>query len=443
MQLTKNELVKAIDGKAIRIPENDFEIGGISIDSRTIKPKEVFFAIKGERYDGHDFLNEVHEKEGLFSVVERDIGRNAVLVKDTRIALSQLASFYRNKFTPLTVAITGSNGKTTTKRLTSLVLERKFNVLVSPRSYNNDIGIPLTIFKLRSECEILLLEFGMNYRGEIRHLSEVAQPKIGVITNIAPVHIGNIGSLEEILTEKLEATSFCHTVFINADDNMLMKAIEDLKRRKRVITFGIKKGDVKARDITLTVDGSIFKVDETEFFLSLIGRYNVYNALVSIAIGDELGIDRKEIATALQKAVPEEGRDRRIRIGDILIIDSTYNSNPVSLLSVLETLKLLKGRKIAVLGDMLELGEEAVRFHKEIGKRLNEFDIRALFTYGELAQVFAKETNLPSVSSYNDVSNLVSSLKCFVKAGDVILIKGSRKMKMERVVEGLGVGRKA
>lgn len=440
MQLTKNELIKAIDGKSVGIPENDFEIGGISVDSRTIRRNEVFFAIKGENYDGHSFLSEVEQKGGLFSVVEKVVGRNVVLVKDTRVVLSQLAVFYRNKFSPLTIAITGSNGKTTTKQLTSLVLEKRFNVLTSLHSYNNEIGVPLTIFKLQSKHKVLLLEFGMNHRGEIKHLSEIARPGIGVITNIAPVHIGNFGSLEEILQEKLEIASFSHTVFINADDDMLKKVIKDLRRRRKVITFGIKDGNVRAENITLTLDGSIFKVNKIRFSLPLMGRHNIYNALVSIAIGDELGIDRKEIATALQKVVPEAGRDKKIRIKDILIIDSTYNSNPVSLVTLFKTLRFLKGRKIVVLGDMLELGKEAVQFHREIGKRLTEFDIQALFTYGELAREFTKEANLSRVSSYDDIPRLVYDLKSFIKAGDVVLIKGSRKMRMERVVEQLGKG---
>jgi UDP-N-acetylmuramoyl-tripeptide--D-alanyl-D-alanine ligase len=280
----------------------------------------------------------------------------------------------------------------------------------------------------------------MNRRGEIRHLSEVAKPGIGVITNIAPVHIGNFASLEEILTEKLEIASSSHTLLINADDDMLKGVIEDIKKKKRVITYGVKDGDVRAEDITLSPDGSRFRVNKTSFFLPLIGRHNMYNALVSIIIGDELGIDRKKTAAALEKAVPEEGRDRKIRIGDILIIDSTYNSNPVSLVNLLETLRLLKGRKIAVLGDMLELGEEAVQFHREIGKKLSEFDIQALFTYGKLAREFVEDASVPFISSYDDISYLAYDLKGFVKAGDIILIKGSRKMKMERVVGELGKG---
>lgn len=439
MQLTKNELIGAIEGKVVGMPENDFEIGGISIDSRTIAPNEVFFAIRGERYDGHDFLSEARQKGSLFSVVEKDTGGDVVLVKDTRVALSRLASFYRDKFSPLTIAITGSNGKTTTKQLTSLVLERGFEVLTSPRSYNNDIGIPLTIFKLRCDCEVLLLEFGMNHRGEIGHLSEITKPAIGVITNIAPVHIGNLGSLKEILNEKLEVASFSHTVILNADDDMLREVIKDLGRKKKVITFGIENGDVRAEDITLTPDGSTFRVDKTRFSLSLLGKHNVYNALVSIVMGDVLGIDRNETVNALKRAVPEGGRDRKIRIGNIIVIDSTYNSNPVSVVTSLDTLRLLKGRKIAVLGDMLELGEEAAQFHREIGKRLSEYGICALFTYGELAREFTKETDVPTVSSYNDISMLASDLKDFVKAGDILLIKGSRKMKMEKVVEEMGV----
>ena len=436
MQLTTNELIKVVEGKAIGISYDNIEIAGISVDSRTIRKNEVFFAIKGEKYDGHDFLDEVQEKEGVFSVIEKDENSRGVLVKDTKLALCHLARYYRSKFKPLTIAITGSNGKTTSKRLTNLVLRQRFNVLSSPRSYNNEIGVPLTIFKLQKENEVLLLEFGMNHKHEIKHLSDIAKPDIGVITNIAPVHIANFSSIDEILREKIQLARSCNTILLNADDDMLMGALEDINSKK-VITFGIKTGDIRAVDITLDKSGSKFKLNNNDFFLPLFGKHNIYNALVSIALGDILGVGRTNSMFALMKATPENGRDKQIYINNSIIVDSTYNSNPVSLISSLEGIRLIKGRKIAVIGDMLELGKKSTQYHREVGKRLKELDIQALFTYGELAREIAEYAMLPFISSYYDIDKLIRELKKFIIDGDVILVKGSRKMKMERVVEEL------
>ncbi len=435
MMLKTRELIKAVCGKSVGVMD-DFEITGISVDSRTIKKGEVFFAIRGERFDGHDFLDQAIERGGRFSVVERGELTKGVIVDDTRIALCRLARYYRKKFNTFTIAITGSNGKTTSKGLTHLVLEKKFDVLASPRSYNNEIGVPLTVFRLRVKNEILLLEFGMNNRGEISHLTEIAEPAIGVITNIAPVHIGNFSSTEQILKEKIQIAKTCSTIILNADDHMLNGVLERLSN-KRILTFGIDGGDIRARDVYLSDSGSRFTVDDARFYLPLVGKHNIYNALVAIAIGDILGVERKRIVNALKKAAPEDGRDRLIKMDNFKIIDSTYNSNPVSLVSSIESMRLLRGRKIAVLGDMLELGKDASRFHREIGKRLKELGVEALFTYGELAKQIAEETEIAHISSYNDLSKLLFDLKEFIEDGDVVLVKGSRKMGMERIIEGL------
>ncbi|MCD5383698.1 UDP-N-acetylmuramoyl-tripeptide--D-alanyl-D-alanine ligase, partial [candidate division WOR-3 bacterium] len=429
MKLTTNELISAIDGRPGGNPE-DSKITGISTDSRTISEGEVFFAINGVSYDGHNFLNQVRQKGGLFSVVERKIGKNIVLVKDTKKALLQLARFYRRRFTPLTIAITGSNGKTTTKYLVNLVLKKKFKTLMAPKSFNNEIGVPLTLFNLTTEHEVLVLELGTNHKGEIRVLSEIVQPDIGITTNIGPAHIGNFSSLEEILSEELEVSSFSKTVLLNGDDRMHRDVLIE---GKRVIRFGLKNGDVRAEDIEITEDGSRFRVDDDRFFIPLFGRHNIYNALVAIIIGDILEVEREETLSALKEATPIKGRDAIIHTSGITLIDSSYNSNPAALLAMLEAMKGLKGRKIAVLGDMLELGEKAEFFHQEIGKKLPQFGIKALFTYGEIAKLFGDKV-YPTFS-YNNITSLILNLKDFIKKEDIILIKGSRKMKMERIVE--------
>ncbi len=431
MKLTQDELIKATGGTEVDI--KDTVIGGISIDSRTTKPKDVFFAIKGERYDGQDFVKEAEKKGCLFSVVERNIGRNAVVVKDTKKALYDLAFFYRRKFNPLTIAITGSNGKTTAKNLTYAVLKRRFNVLVSPKSYNNNIGIPITIFNLKESHQVLLLELGTNHKGEIGSLCELVSPKIGVITNIGPAHLENFSSIEEIFKEKIALANACQIILLNGDDSMLSRFSDD---NKRVIRFGIKNGDIKAEDVKITPLSSTFRVDRDIISLLLAGRHNIYNALAAIKIGNILEIKRSEIKDSLKEVTPIEGRERVIQRNGIIIIDSSYNSNPDSLLAMLLCLQNFSGRRIAVLGDMLELGRKSAALHRKIGSQLTKFGVDVLFTYGELAEEFG--AGFSNVFSYKDIERLIKALKNFTNKGDVVLIKGSRKMGMERVVEEMG-----
>ena len=460
-QISLDKLAKVTGGEILPGPSaGDQVIRGISIDSRNIDKGSLFVAIPGERFDGHQFVRQAVDKGARAVIMAKDkreaagqevLKKAAVwLVEDTKKALRDMASWYRGKFDIPTVAVTGTNGKTTTKDMIAEVLSSRYQVHKSPHSYNNLVGVPLTIFQLNSHSEALVLELGMSSPNEIAILTRIAHPDVGVITNIGPAHLESMVSVERIARAKFELPenmSSPKTLVLNADDLILAKRIKQKKKDEQVISFGIEsQADFAADKIGLNGDGHItFRVNkDLTIGLRLLGRHNVYNALAAFAVGRLKEVDPQEIKRSLEKYNPPDLRMELVRIGNIRVINDSYNANPVSMEKALETQKSIQtsGRKIAVLGDMLELGEKGPDFHLEVGRKAVQSGVDLLVVVGELAGFIgrgAREAGMSSdqVLAFDNNEKVSLYLLENLRDGDLLLVKGSRKMKTEEVVLSL------
>jgi UDP-N-acetylmuramoyl-tripeptide--D-alanyl-D-alanine ligase len=460
-EIKLTELVRVVEGETPNsTPITDQLLGGISIDSRKVEPNNVFVAIPGEQFDGHSFIGDAVNKGAKTVVIDREkkdivppevYGKSAVImVSDTKKALRDVALWYRNKFRLPVVAITGTNGKTTTKDMIARVLSSKLRVLKSPESYNNLIGVPLTLFQLDPGYEALVLELGMSSPGEISILTKICQPQIGVITNIGPAHLESMQSMQRIAKAKFELPDNMpspKTLVLNADDRILAKRITPAEPDEKVISFGVKKkADFTADRIEANGNGYIsFRVNQnTQVKLSLLGWHNVYNALAAFAVGRLLGVEESKIKEKLESFSPSKLRMELVTIDNVRIINDSYNANPVSMEKALETLKSIRtfGKKIAVLGDMLELGDTGMDFHLQLGRKVVQSGVNLLITIGELARFIgegAREAGLRSNDVINFENNQEASLYLLenLKPGDLVLVKGSRKMRTEEIVLSL------
>lgn len=455
-----NELLNASCGRLIG-QKKDITAKGISIDTRTIQPLEAFIAIKGKNFDGHNFIEEALKKKAsciilqkgcIFSGSKKGLlkAKDTVFieVKDTVQALGNIAKFQRDRFDIPVIAITGSNGKTTTKEMTSWVLSKKFNVLKNIGTENNQIGLPLTLLKLTSRHDIVVLEAGSNHYGEIGYLSGICSPNIGVITNIGPSHLEYFKDLEGVLKEKstlLNSLNSPGIAILNADDMFLRKKL--LKAGKDTNPFGIGIGfacDFSASDIAHTKEGMSFLVNNKfPFSLKTLGRYNIYNALNAISVARLLGLEYQDISNALSAFDFPCGRLNITEFNDVHFINDTYNSNPLSLKQALEALRELdvKGRKIFIMGDMLELGDKEEFFHEQAGQNAAKV-CDAFIAVGSLSSVAAKAAavcgfDVKNIFTCNTSAEARKIL--FTKISplkeDVVLVKGSRSMKMEEVLK--------
>jgi len=456
-RLTVKEVIRAVRGKLI-CGSQQGEISGVSIDSRTIKRGEIFFALKGERFDGHDFLQEAIEKGAKAVVVSKKkkfAAKIAIIrVSHTLTALQELAKFYRQKFNPVVVGITGSNGKTTTKDMLKAFLLSKYRVVATPGNYNNIVGLPLTIFEISPETEFLVLEMGANHAGEIKRLAEISLPQMGVITNIGATHLQFFRCISNVLSAKMELVQLLPPqgkIVLNIDDLHLRSQFKKIKRE--IITFGINpQADVRANNVIVNSPGEkerlSFSVyagrDRKEFDLYCLGRYNIYNALAAISVAKQFGISLSLMVDVLRKFKFPKLRMEKLRYGEVTIVNDAYNANPTSVKAVLsEFISFFPSRrKIVVLGDMLELGRMSRKFHEEIGKIVATSPIYSLVTIGEdagfIAQAAGKwgmEKN--NIFSFKDKKFASKKLKELLKPKDAVLIKGSRKMGLEEVTEYL------
>ncbi|MDI6839750.1 MAG: UDP-N-acetylmuramoyl-tripeptide--D-alanyl-D-alanine ligase [bacterium] len=440
-----DDVLKATYGHACGIAAN-MKISGISTDSRTVKRGDLFVALKGNRVDGHSFVKNALKRGAVCAIVEPHFKvqsakckMQVIVVENSLQALGDLATYYRSLFSIPIIGITGSNGKTTSKELTALCLSTRYHVLKSKHSFNSLIGLPLTLFNLSKAYELGVFEMGTNQPGEIERLTSIAKPRIGVITNIAPTHLTGFKTIECVLHEKLKILTVVDTIILNADDPFLFKVNTD----KNVFKFGIKHGDLRAKIIN-SINGIEFEVMRVNFKLPLFGIYNVYNALVALSVGLQFGIDLKEMSESLSKVRALPHREKIIDINGIRLIDSTYNANPVSMKLALEELKKYSSsRRIAILGDMLELGSDAYKFHRMIGKSLEKFGIDVIIGVGDLAQGYVEASGLKDRFHFSYLSQakaceckvIIKFLKGFIRSGDIILVKGSRAMGMEKIVK--------
>jgi UDP-N-acetylmuramoyl-tripeptide--D-alanyl-D-alanine ligase len=463
--LTLEEVLKATGGKLLQGEKNTF-FQGISTDSRTLSEGELFIALKGDRFDGHHFTLEVLEKKAGGVVIEEDkIGdirwngyrsRAVIAVKDTLSALGDLAHDWRRKYRTPVVALTGSNGKTTTKEMIAACLETTFPVLKTKGNLNNLIGLPLTLLTLTEKERVVVLEMGMNVPGEIRRLTEIAEPDIGLITNIQKVHLEGMGNLEKLKEEKGELFRKMRrdgTILVNQDDPRVIDLAAHYVGQK--ITYGIERpAEVMAKEIKLKgVGGTSFTLimehEAREIHLRLLGRHFVPNALSAMAVSCLFGVEVKQAKEALENFQPFPMRMEVIPLkGGKTLINDAYNANPTSMELALETLVETKGggKAIAVLGDMLELGNFTKEAHEQLGKKVSELSIDFLLALGEEAPVVVESAirhGFPAergkvVESHSEA---ISFLRKMIQIGDWILVKGSRKMAMEKIVEDLQDGR--
>jgi len=440
------ELLEATQGRLLSGSGGAF-VKGFSIDSRSIKKGEAFIAIKGEKFDGHDFIPRAI-KNGASCVItqreEKKKGAAFIRVKDTTKALGDLASFNRKRFSDIPViAVTGSSGKTTVKDMIAWVFSKKFKVLKNEGTKNNHIGLPLTLLKLDSSYDMAVLEIGTNHFGEVEYLSSIAQANIGVITNIGPSHLEYFKSLKGVLREKYALVKQLNKpaiLILNADDNFLRK--QALKRQIMpfIVKVGLKeRSDFFASGIKFISGKPSFMVNQRfKFALNALGYYNVYNSLLAIAAARAFGLGYREIASSLSKFRLPKSRLNFIEIKGIRFIDDTYNSNPLSMRQALEVLENLpaKGRKILVMGDMLELGSSSRPLHTEVLKdalRLSD----TLITVGALTKsCLDKKTksknNIFTCKTSSEARGILFG-NVGVNSGDIVLVKGSRGMKMEEV----------
>jgi len=433
------------------------EFTGISTDSRTIKSGELFIPLMGENFDGHKFIQKAIEKGAtgyLSSSDNIDIPGESIRinVKDTLKAFQDIAHNYLKKFHIPVVAITGSNGKTTTKDILAHLLSQKYKTLKSMKNYNNEIGVPKTVMQLTCDTEVLIVELAMRGAGQIRELASIVRPDIALITNIGEAHFELLGSVEAIARAKSEIFEYLTSdgfAVLNADD----KWYRWLSGRSpaTVISYGmeneatvklIEKKDLglKGFDIKVRIENRKFS-----FHLPLLGIHNIYNSLSAIAVAHCLRLSSRQIAQGLESLTPSDKRMEVIQSqGGWTILNDSYNASPTSTGYALDIMRKLPctGRKIAVLGDMLELGEIARKSHRETGAKVKEYGIDYLLVKGELGAEIANGAKMSGMNAgrvvkFENNKQIYEKLKSIVRKGDIILIKGSRLMKMEEIAEKL------
>jgi len=462
--LTIEEVLRATGGKLLQGSENVFQ--GISTDSRAIAGGELFIALRGSRFDGHHYALEALEKKAGGVLIEEDkVGdirwngyrsRAVIAVKDTLAALGGIARSWRRKYNTPVVALTGSNGKTTTKEMIAACLETTFPILKTKGNLNNLIGVPLTLLTLTEKERVVVLEMGMNVPGEIRRLTEIAEPDVGLITNIQTVHLEGMGSFERLKEEKGELYRRMRrdgTILVNQDDARVVDLASDYPGQK--ITLGIEHpADVMAKEVRLNgAEGTSFTLilegEVVEIHLALLGRHFIPNVLSAMAVACLFGVEVKEAKKALENFQPFPMRMEVVPLkGGKTVINDAYNANPYSMEFALETLVEVKGkgRTIAVLGDMLELGNFTKEAHQRIGQKVSQLSIDFLLAMGEEAPVVVESAirygfPMERARVVESHSEALSILGQIIQNGDWILVKGSRRMAMEKIVEGLREGK--
>jgi len=442
----------------------------VCTDSRQAQAGDLFFAIKGEHFDGHDFLNEVAAK-GVAAVVvarasrpsgEKHTGRMPVpppeyavlAVDDPRAALGRFAAAYRREFDLPVVCVGGSNGKTTVKELIASALRQKLATLWSEASFNNDIGVPLTLLRLEKSHQAAVLEAGTNHPGELAPLVNMIQPKYGVITNIGREHLEFFGDVAGVAEEEgrlAELLPADGRLFVNDDNEWTEKIVR--RTRAGVVRVGLgERADWRAKGIRPDKNGVTFRVDAPkiewngEYRINLLGKHQVTNALFAMAVSEELGLGRPAVRDGLAGCKPAKMRLQFWEAGGVRVLDDTYNANADSALVALETLcdLPLQGRRVAVLGDMNELGAHSEAAHAEVGRRAAELGIGQLFAVGKMAPVTARaarDAGLNRVIEFADVETAMAAVKSFLKTGDVVLLKASRAVRLERIAETLKAGK--
>ena len=446
-----SEIVEATGGTLLH-GDPDATFIDISTDTRVIKPGMLFVALKGDSFDGHNFVEAAFSSGAAGCVVSRemDADGNVILVKDTLKALGDIAAFYRNQFSIPFVGITGSVGKTTTKDMIACALSAKYNVLKTQGNFNNQIGLPLTLFRLTDEHEIGVTEMGMSGFGEIDALAGMVKPDTAVFTNIGLSHIEKLGSRENILKAKTEMLNHLQPdgfVVLCGDDDMLWSLKDSLAFSH--VYYGVenKACDIFATDISTTdTKETTFTIregnDSLKVTIPVLGEHNIKNALAAYATAMHHGVDRAAFVTAMRNFVPGKMRQNILEVSGITVINDCYNASPSSVEAGLKILSQIdkNRRKIAVLGDMLEMGKWSVDAHALVGKMVVDNKVDYLVTVGKNSVHIAKGAEEAGfakdhVISFETNNQVIAYLDTLLTTGDIVLVKASRGMKLEEVVE--------
>lgn len=449
-QLSLRDLMQATGGCLSAVPSPDRPFDRISTDSRSIQPGSVFWALRGERHDGHDFISHAQQHGAILSVASATRSPipsgPTLLVDDTGRALMDFARWYRETLDALVIGLTGSVGKTTTRDLIHLALASEFEGIRSRWNFNNTIGLPLSLLDADHRHEYIVLEMGAGRVGDIAELARIASPEVGVITAIGPAHLQTFGSLQGViqgkgeLLESLPPSGFA----VLPGDDMILRQMAD--RAPCPVIF-VGEGDdnhLRASRVRASFEGLQFRVDGIDFSVPICGRHHLTNALCAIAIAREIGIRLPSVAQGLERFEPIDGRCKMQAIGPWTVIDDTYNASPLSVAAAARMLVDMEmpgiGRRVLVLGDMRELGEIANEEHRRIGTMAASLKIDLVLACGIHADAVAEGAEHAGMDPHRiavapDVELSKAVLDCWLEPGDVVLVKGSRVMRMERIVE--------
>ena len=425
---------------------NDRKFTGVSTDTRSLREDELFFALEGPNFDGRDYVNKAGASGAAGAVVKSktDASLTQITVDDARLALGRLAAAWREQLAATIVGVTGSNGKTTVKELIKACLQQQGPAFATRGNFNNDIGMPLMLVRIKKEHRFAVLEMGANHAGEIAYLASLAKPAIAVITNAAAAHLEGFGSIEGVSQAKgeiLQGLGRDGIAVLNADDDYFSywaSQVED----GQVVSFGLGAGaDVCAVDIETGVDGSSFKLQlpdaEQAIDLPLVGTHNVRNACAAAAVAHVCGVAPADIKTALESVAPVGGRLQPLSgCNGATLFDDTYNANPLSVVAAAEFLASLPGDNWLVLGDMKELGDDAAGMHRAVGEAARDCGIDRLFVIGELSRNTVEGFGEHG-SWYSNADALIDDLSTALSSSVNVLVKGSRSMRMEIIVEAL------
>ncbi|SCC13947.1 UDP-N-acetylmuramoyl-tripeptide--D-alanyl-D-alanine ligase [Bacillus mobilis] len=450
IQMNLKKLEEVVGGEGLRESFHHIEIHGVCIDSKSIKEGNVFVPIIRVK-DGHDYVKEAMDNGAVASLWKKSYGTPPkgmpiIFVDDTLFALQQLAQYYRTELNVKVIGITGSNGKTTVKDIISTILSTTHCVHKTKGNFNSQIGLPLTILEMKRDTAFLILEMGMSEKGQIRNLSIIAQPDVAIITMIGQSHLETLGSREEIAKAKLEIIEGLkgNGLFLyNGDEPLLLQ--NNNQSSINCKAFGEKyTNDLFPTNVQLDEYGVHFKLNDSkiQYDVPLHGKHNILNAIVGIAVGQYYNVPTEKIQEALRQVNITHMRFQFLTAKTgFTIINDAWNASPSSMKAAIETLQKLKAykKKIIVIGDMLELGTKAETYHREIGEMLNEESIQYVFTYGELAEIVAEEAskkyNTGKVQSFNSKAKIAEEVLKVIRENDIVLLKGSRGMALEEIVQ--------
>ena len=449
--LTIEQIVIACNGKYIGKEEDKSKIvKNIAIDSRKVIKDTLFIAIKGERVDGHDYIEQVYEKDAICTVSEKVIENHSIdkpyiVVESTLQAIKDIAQYYRTKFDIPFIGITGSVGKTSTKEMIYAVLSQKYKVAKTQGNFNNEIGVPLTIFSIEDDSEIAVIEMGISDFGEMERLSKIVRPEICVITNIGECHLENLKDKDGVLKAKTEMFKYRDKkgeIYLNGDDEKLRNVGQ--VEGKSPIFYGLsEKNKYKAHNI---VNSGLSGIDcvlengkeEIKVHIGAIGNYMINNSLCAYAIGKQFNMSEEEIIRGIASYKTVGSRANIIKSdNEYTIIDDCYNANPVSVKSAIDTLINFDNRKVAIIGDMKELGENEEELHSEVGRYIDKLKIDVVIGVGKLSKKLIDSISSSEKYWFADTKETNKQLKSIIKKGDIILVKGSRSMKLEQIVENI------